>query len=362
MRNHLSRSIMAAAGILLVSLGISCCDDDNPVKPPPAKDYYIYFANELSPNAYYRYNTGTMQVDSFFLPYNSVFDGFGISPNGKTMYLHPDEGIVEVELDSFTVVAEHPLVLKKSMNSKHQVLVSPNGRYLALLNEYLHIVDLNDLSIVYADTINRVGHGWFTADSRNLLCYVNDTVDQYSHVYILEVNFGDTIAAVRHEFPFGVPTRIVASPDYQKWFMLMYITAGIYGFQVYELGLDSITYHHSMCFENGDLQITPDGNEVIYSYYQPGYILDGCAPKDIITVFDAIGNGINRNVTTFNDSLGMVVSIGGMAITPDGRYLVGVSTDMAQIFHYNLRKKQIVNCLQFGGYSRLFNAVCQRKP
>lgn len=362
MLKHVSRLFIVAAGIVLVSLGISCCDDDNPVKPPPAKDYYIYFANELAPNTYYRYSTGTMELDSFYLPYHSKYDGFGISPDGRTMYLHPDEGIVEVDLGSFAVVAEHPLDLKKSAYAKHQVLVSPDGRYLALLHEYLHIIDLADFSVVYADTTNRAGNGWFTSDSRHLLCYINDTIDQYSHVYVLDVDFGDTIAVSRQEFSFGVPTRIVASPDYRKWFMLTYITTGIYGFQVYDRDLDSIIYHHSTCFENGDLQITPDGSEIIYSYYQPGYILDGCAPKDIITIFNANGNGIDRDVTTFDDSLGMVISVGGIAITPDGRNLVGVSTDKAQIFHYNPKTKQIVNRLEFGGYSWLFNAICQRKP
>jgi hypothetical protein len=360
MRTRKTRLMIIGAAVMLALMGMSC--DDNPIKPQPPKDYYVYFSDYMAPNTYYRYNTGTKAVDSFYLPYNSVTDGFGISPDGKTMYLHPDEGIVEVELDSFTVVAEHPLALKKSMRSEHQVLVSPDGRYLALLHEYLYIVDLADYSVIYSDTVNHSGNGWFTADSRNLICYINDTTDNYSHVYVLEVSLGDTLSAVRYEFPFGAPTRIIASGDDRKWYMLMYIINGHYGFQVYDRDLDSVIYHHSMCFEGGDLQITPNGNEVIYSYYHPGYIQVGCAPKDIITVFDAIENRLDRDVRTLDDSLGMVISVGGMAITPDGRYLIGVSTDKAQIFHYDLKKKKIVNRMQFGGYTWLFNAVCQRKP
>jgi hypothetical protein len=361
MRKRVLRPLIAAAGILLVSLVICCCDDDNPVNPLPAKDYYVYFADELAPNVFYRYNTSTRRVESFRLPYNSIFDGFGVSPDGKKMYLHPDEGIVEVELDSFTVVAEHPIVLKKGM-TKHQVLVSPDGRYLALLHYYLHIIDLNDYSVVYSDTVNCSGNGWFTADSRHLLCYINDTVDQYSRIYVLEVSFGDTISAVRHEFAFGAPGRVVATPDYRKWIMLMFLGDDTYRFQVYDRGLDSIIFHTDFC-PGGDLDITPGGHKVVYSYSRPGISKPPiCLDREYITLFDVVGNEVEDDVYTYTDSLQMVRAVGDIVITPDGRYVVGLSIILGQIFQYDLIRREVAARLQFGDAHILFSPVCQRKP
>lgn len=356
MRRSILRIIGAAA--VLALMGLSC--DDNPIKPHPPKGYYVYFANEMAPNTYYRYNTGTKEVDSFNLPYNSVTDGFGISPDGKRMYLHPDEGIVEVELDSFTVIADHPMVLKKGM-TKHQVLVSPDGRYLALLHYYLHIIDLNDYSVVYSDTVNWSGNGWFTADSRNLLCYINDTTDNYSHVYVLEVTFGDTISVVRHEFVFGAPARITATPDYHKWIMLMYLGSDLYRFQVYDRDLDSVIFHTDFC-PAGDLEITPDGSKAVYSYSRPGINKPICLDKEYISLFDVDGNRVEENIYTYIDSLHMVGPVGDMVITPNGRYVVGLSTIFGQIFQYDLIRREVVARFQFGDACILFSPVCQCKP
>jgi hypothetical protein len=363
MRNRWSILSIIVTSVLLASLVISCCDDDNPVKPPPAKDYYVYFSDYMAPNTFYRYDTGTKEVDSFYLPYNAVLDGFGISPDGKKMYLHPDEGIVEVELDSFTVIAEHPLILKRELNTwgVHEVLASPDGHYLALVNRFLYIIDLTDFSVAYADSVNRAGHGWFTEDSRNFLCSINDTVDNYNHVYVLEVAFGDTISAVRHEFPIGYPVEVVASPDYRKWIMFMYLGNDIHRFQVYDRELDSIIFHTDFC-PGGDMVISPDGREVVYSYAKSGYVRPICVPKGYITLFDVVGNRPNGDVYNFIDSLLMVGPIGDMVITPDNRSLIAVPIALGQIFHYDLGRREVVTRLQFGDANILTPPVCQRKP
>ncbi len=363
MRRRFLRSLATAMVILVAALGISCCDDDNPVRPPPAKDYYVYFSDYMAPNTYYRYDTGTKQVDSFYLPYDAVTDGFGISPDGKTMYLHPDEGIVEVELDSFTVIAEHSLVLKKDRNRwrGHEVIVSPDGRYLALVNRYLHMVDLADYSVVYADTVNDAGQGWFTEDSHIFFCHINDTLDSYSHVYVLEVAIGDTISAVRHEFPIGYPVRVVASPDYRKWLMLMYLGDDRYRFQVYARELDSIIFYTDFC-PGGDMVLTPDGRDAVYSYAQSGYVRPICPPKKYITLFDVVSNRPDGDVYNFIDSLLMVGPIGDMVITPDNRSLIAVPIALGQVFHYDLKRREVVTRLQFGDANILTPPVCQRKP
>jgi hypothetical protein len=361
MRTRKSRLMIFGSAVMLALMGMSC--DDNPIKPQPPKDYYVYFSDYMTPNTYYRYNTGTKAVDSFYLPYNSVTDGFGISPDGKTMYLHPDEGIVEVELDSFTVVAEHPMMLKKDRKQwrGHEVIVSPDGRYLALVNRYLHIVDLTDYSVVYADTVNDAGRGWFTQDSHVFLCCVNDTLDNYSHFYVLEVTFEDTISAIRHEFSFGLPVRVVASPDYRKWIMFMYLGNDVHRFQVYDRELDSVIFHTDFC-PGGDMVITPDGREAAYSYAQSGFVRPLCVARSYITLFDVAGNKPDGDVYTFIDSLLMVGPIGDMVITPDSRSLIAVPIARGQIFHYDLKKKEVVARLQFGDANILTPPVCQRKP
>jgi len=126
--------ILLQIGVIAVVCGIGLgvwlvgCGGDKGVGPTEPKDYYVYFADGVDGEKYYRYHTGTGEVETFTLPYISWDCGLGISPNGETMYLKSEDRIVEVALDSLTVMGEHHTDIKHRLGSEPVSLeVSPES-------------------------------------------------------------------------------------------------------------------------------------------------------------------------------------------------------------------------------------------
>jgi len=341
---NLMKTAAVAACVLILAFGIYLggCDtlSVKPIEPGETPEYYAYFSDMQTRNNYFRYNTSTMEIDTFYLPYDSYYDGFGISPDGKTMYLHPDDAIVEVSLDSFVVVAEHPIDLPKGNVTMHghEVIVSPDNRYLAVINWNLYIIDLADYSIVYSDTSTYFERGWFSNDSKSFFCAAQGE----DRNEVLEIVFNDGLLVNQYQFDGGSVHHIIAFPDNDLWFLLLYPGYGIDNFQVYDRAADSIIFGRAMCPGGGYLEITPNGQYVIYSH--PGSAFGYCPPYEYITIFNVAGNTIDREVATWSDSLGVGSSIGELWITPDGRHLVGISratSGAGHVFHYNLRSNQV---------------------
>jgi hypothetical protein len=342
MRRVIIKAAIAVC-LLILALGIYLvgCSKKG-LEPVEYKIYYAYFGDQKAPNQYFRYNTTTFEVDTFELPYDSYYDGFCISPDGKTMYLHPDDGIVEVSLDSFVVMAEHPIYLPKngSTGDGHEVIISPHGRYLAMLNRYLHIVDLTDYSVVYLDTTTLAVSGWFTNDSKTFFCAVPGP----DRTEALEVLMDETPEIRRHIFEAGALTKIMTSADNRLWFLMLYAGDGFSVFQVHDTETDSIIYSYSRCPGSGSMAISTDGRFVAYS--RPGNMLGWCSLYPYITIYDVAGNRIEREVSTFDDSIGAALAINGLWITPDGRHLFGISDSYnleGHAFQYNLIYHKVEN-------------------
>jgi hypothetical protein len=275
------------------------------------------------------------------------------------MYLHPDDGIVEVSLDSFEVVAEHPIVLPKGFvtGPGHQIVISPNGRYLATLNQYLNIVDLANFSVVYSDTGTISVNGWFTDDSKTFFCS-NRSVERFE---VLEIVLNDSLEVRRHFFEAGSVSQIIASPDNRLWFLMIYAGYGISVFQVYDAEKDSVIFRDVRCPGFGHMAITPDGRYVTYS--RPGNMQGWCTPYPYIIIFDVMGNKIDREVFTFNDSIGAALAIDELWVTPDGCRFVGISSPylgFGHVFQYNLLS-HMVEAQFWGPARRVFSLQGQRK-
>lgn len=336
--------VAAGAGALILAFGIylaGCCNEKitNPTEP---KEYYAYFADRQTPNTYYRYNTATLVLDTFYLPYDSYNDGFCISPDGKTMYLHPDDGIVEVSLDSFVVVAEHPIVLPKGLvtGPGHQLVVSPDNRYLAVLMGNLHILDLSDFSIIYSDFSTLFQRGWFTDDSKIFIC----SMMGQKGGEVFEIRLNDSLEVKRPLSNGGSVSQIITSPDNSLWFLMLYVGYGFSIFQVYDVEKDSIVFSDIKCPGFGHMAITPDGRHVAYT--RPSNLQQWCPPYMYIIIFDVLANRIEREVFTYDDSSGGSVAIDELWITPDGCHLFGISAPVnneGHCFHYNLKSHEVEN-------------------
>jgi hypothetical protein len=353
-------AVVASVMILVGGIYSLGCSKKKGINPSDPKEYYAYFGDTQARNTYFRYSTSTLKIDTFSLPYDSYNDGFGISPDGKIMYLHPDDGIVEVSLDSFKVTDEHPIDLPKggTVGPGHEVIISPDNRYLAVLNRYLHLVDLTDFSVIYSDTSTTFLNGWFANDSRSFFCAA-EGVDRYE---LLQVGLEDSIEVILNRIEDGSVSEIITSPDGDLRFMLLYIGYGTERFQVREMPADSLVFEKVLCPAAGDLAITPDGRYVVYS--QPGTMQMWCPPWAYITIFNVAANLIEREVFFFDSSTGTCMGINELWISPDGRHLVGIADrhmGSGDVFHYNLMSHKIEAQLDGLGYWS-FSLRGQRRP
>jgi len=359
MRTMITRAMAVLCGLIAIWLfwPAGCTDDDNPVKSTPARDYYVYFSDEQAPNTFFRYHTGTMVLDSFHLPYVSGDVGFGISPDGKTMYLHTDPGIAEVSLDSLTIIAEHPVYIPKGILAYpgHQVKVSSDGQYLAIINPYLHIVRLVDYSIVYADTQAVYLSGTFTADAHSFLIPRLGV----SPPVVREIALSDPIAVSDHDFGGTYPWRVVATGDNSQWFVLMRIAACYDQFRAYAMPSESLLFSVDIAPGHGDLVITPDDRYAIYTQQPLTHPL-----PHVFVFYDIDSRQIDHIVPSVPDSVSMPVATDQMCVSPDGGHLFGTGPQVGQFVDYDLRGDSIRKyiALADGVYHAFGLVTCQSKP
>jgi len=354
----INRTALKFVAVIVLGLTVSCGDDDKPVKPAPAKEYCVYFADKMSPNTFFRYHTGSMELDSFHLPYHSGEDGFGISPDGKTMYLHPDMGIAEVSLDSLTVIAEHAVDISKGplVDPGHQVMVSPDGQYLVVILPYLHVVRLADYSVVYADTQAIYLTGSFTADSRSFLTPRLGI----STPVVREISLIDPVDVRDHDF--GVyPWQVVVTSDDSQWFVRMILSTCVSSFRVHAMPSESLLFNLDMNPGGGDMAITPDNRYVIYTQHGPAS--QSCCPSRRAFIFyDILARQISHEVSTIVDSLPMFMTvIEDFCLTPNGRYLLSIG-ESGDLLQYDLERNEFKKYLIMEGLHSLRILVCQSKP
>jgi hypothetical protein len=363
-KDNILRILSALSALVLLAglLALWGCGEDKPTQPTEPKNYYVYFASEISEYQYFRYHTGTGVIDSFPPPYSIFESGFGISADGKTMYIHPvGEGkIIEMSLDSHVVVAEHQITIKEhSSPAWHQkVIVSPDSRYLVILYHYLHIYDMSDFSLIYRDTINVSSNGIFSQNGDIFSCAGHDTT--YSHTYVLKIDLADGCTETKWSFVGGCPYRVIPDANYQKLFLYLHVYNELFLFQVYDITSDSIIFSKSLCPGAGDMEITPDGRYVIFS--QPGtWIVGVCPSPRYFTIFDIEGNCIDREVDAFVDSLGIVGATNDLCLTPDGRHLIGIGLQLNGLFDYDMQRHEFNRHVVTGGIRYMFSLTCQTK-
>jgi hypothetical protein len=355
--------ILKALSAVLLLVGLAAllgCGEDKPTQPTEPKDYYVYFAEQLSLYQYFRYHTGTGVIDSFPAPHSTVRSGFGISPDGKTMYISPAGSgtIVEMSLDSHVVVAEHPIAMKdySSGGWLRKVIVSPNNQYLAVIDQYLYIFNISDFSIIYCDTINVSLNGIFSQNGDIFSCAGYDTT--YSDSYVLKIDLADGCTETEWSFAGGCPYRVIPDASYQKLFLYLHVYNDLFLFQVYDIASESVIFNKSLCPGHGDMEITPDGRYIIFS--QPGTIMTGCPPPRYFTIFDIENNRIDREVDAFIDSLEIVHPIDGLCLTPDGRHLIGISYTNG-LFDYDMQRHEFNRHMALDGARLMFSLTGQAK-
>jgi hypothetical protein len=307
-------ALVAVAGGLWVYSG--GCDRPKPHEPVEAKEYLFWFVDGVD-QSIYGYSPTRGVVDSFQLAVTGT-GLWSLSADGSTMYVPTERGIVAVDLATKWFRLFWP--------NEGTVTASPDGRYLAIMDGDLHILNSDDLSIVFHDT-TAVGHGQF---SRNGRTFYGIAPDSGRHVY--RVTLDESFQVYCRWFGNYDPAMVCTSGDDRKWFLMHWAQSCNGLFRVYDVEGDSTVFAEWMQPGSGHLVASPDGRYVYYSNPGPigGYPCTSPAGDSMITIFDVEANAVATRLSTTGrygdmqevDSLVLIYS---MAISPDGKWLLGTS-------------------------------------
>ncbi|RME31427.1 MAG: hypothetical protein D6800_00795 [Candidatus Zixiibacteriota bacterium] len=309
------RTTVGLLAIAIVSCAclLGCGDSGTGPQPPVAKDYPVYFYNGANPNAYYEYRTLSGTLDSFMLPFVPGFDRMTVSSDGALLYVSARDGIHVVTL----ATREETTVLP--FTDYRAVAVSPDGRWLAVQNGGLDILNRGggDIILHLNDTTY---DGLFATNSDAFYCLTGDMLNEPVHVLRVPVDTSvDTVT--RTYFPSGRPEKLVVSPDERTWYLFLRHGVSSYSFVAYDAAGDSMLFIDTLAAAAGDIVMTPDGGQVLYSL--PGSPLYGWGPP-VVRVYTRAQNAIRelslRAVVSGTDTLD--IRPWQMVVTPDSRRVI----------------------------------------
>ncbi len=327
--------LLAVASVgMIVSIS---CGGDNPTGPAPVKDYPVYFfgmgANWETP-MYYEYFPGSDRIDSFYLPFIPT-NYMSASADGRQLWVSGGDITYVVDLRSKRVIAELPF-------GKNTIVFSPNNRYAAIMASGLYILETNDFSVIFHDSL-WIEQGRFTADSKRFYA-----INRPDSGYILDLEHGCLVT----KKGFGISNVYggAISPDETKWFLVMNITYDWSFFLVYDLVADSIVFSQSICPNPIHLQISPYGHYVYLT--AGGNIFSFCQPSFSFAVYDVNENIIASEVeapVSIPDFAAPFLPLDQFVVTPDGKYLVGKwFAALPYVLIYDIEKKETKQLLNLG--------------
>lgn len=317
-QEHLTISRLAVI-LALAVVGLSASCGDGPTGPKPAKDYAVYFNSGTSMRDSYRFYPRSGVVDTFSISYDSE-RAMAVSASGSRLYLENSSGVVVVSSDSMTYVTSLPYKANSG-----GIAVSPDGRFMAVAGDDLHVLRTFDYSVVFSDT-GQLFHAVFSCDSKTLYCIGGyESVSPQPCIYTLEVSDTICIPSQRNAQWPGSPWRIVPSLTGDRWFLLLRSGLFDFRFAVYDVAHDSLVFQEYHTPGSGDIAQSKDGKFVFYS--NPGTIAVGPAPPSSFTVFNVEDNRVEKVVNTgdLQSATPGYFPIGSLAVTPDGRYLIGLA-------------------------------------
>lgn len=350
----LSKAAVSAA-LVVVGCLCSCLTGCSEKATDPTTEgisaYDFYFVTGAEEYLYYRYNTGTMDLESFTLPYSNREGGLCISPDGKSMYLNTEGQIVKISLDSMTVKYEQPISA-----SGQELVISPDEKYIAFLLPGLHLVDLSDFSVVYTETHDTISYrnGRFSKGGEVFVCTASGSYEGY----VLEIDLDHGFTTSKYYFDRDWPWLAIPDAENQR----LYLGTGK-AFLIYDLTGDSVLYIRPLDFRISDMEITPDDRFVIYC--QPGSNFPEWPeqPPDHFTIIDCRRNELEREVD-------VITTIGPfrdwptheLCISPDGRRLIGLGQMEGQLFDYDLFAHRFNRLIYFSSYWTAPNSLtCQSR-
>ncbi len=352
-----SRLFLAWMMVCLWVFTGGCGDDGNPLNnddPIQPQDYPVYFADGSRAGWYFEYHPLTNSIDSFQLSFTAASSNdIESSADGSDLFIRGENSVAVVDLDSHVVVTELPYT--------GGIVASPDNRYVAITGEDLWILNRDDFSVFFHDTLT-VGSGSFSRDGQRFYCISASITPGLTYVITFNLANGfttDTSLVTDYAI-----SRFVPNPS--ERYLYLYLRTGQCdrAFAVYDTDVDSIVHFHEFTPGQGDLTVTLDGRYVFYS--NPGrmigfgecpigpwgfHIYD--AQSTQATLFSTVG------IVTGEQSDGFLV--GEFALTPDGRWLVAGAAEGGNVLlAVDLMEMETRHFIQFEWGRQFRSLTCQK--
>ncbi len=316
--------------LVVIAISAVSCDDDCPTCPTPPEEimsnYDVILGDSEEP--FLVYNTKAARVIDF-LGLGDISEIYDMAMSGDGSHLlisrdgHDWQGTLIFDLETGDTVKLMPFVANMQ--------VSNTGEYVAC-NTWgpTYFLDGHTYEIVDSLT-NQSGIGSFSPDGSRF-CYPSDvsTINIYNlQSHSLDTSFtylyntGDTLLI----------DRVQIDATGRKFYMLTYIYP--FGYLLaYSMDLDSTTLTYRLGIPIGDLQITPDGRQIICT--DPGHIFIDAPGSGNVIFVDPSTDDIVALVHAPSAGYGRISSYGFMpgfmAITPDSKYTVIACAEGCEAF------------------------------
>ncbi|MFH1372781.1 MAG: hypothetical protein ABII79_03190 [bacterium] len=332
------------AGLVLY---LSACNGDKPTGPPQPKDYVVYFDDSGNPGWIYAYHVGSDLLDSFQVAVGSL-RGLTVSADGKKLYLALQDSCFMLEIGNPQNLTKLPY------DAGGGIAVSPDNRLVAIQGNDLYVLSTSDYSVVFHDT-DQTYWGTFSYDSRTF--YGSRYRD-----YVYRVEVKGSKPPVRRQFTDFVFTWVRPSPNEHYW----YIYAG-WGLchmavQLFDVGADSVVFSYHFEPGNGQLELTPDGQRLFFTY--PDMTISYCWPPSTSLSVLNTGSRAVEHVNIIVDSLygtqPSLLYLSHIEITPDGRFLVGIDRDIAMLVLVDVETLQVIRHRRIGDPKEPSGFTCQK--
>jgi len=307
---HYIRAGLTAIVVLLA--GFLACEDKgfNPALPV---DYPVYFVDTERP-VIFSYVPATGKLDSMPAPF--LVKGLKVTPDGKELYVSDSDSTIIIDIATEQRVLSGP---------KMNISFSQDGSLYAINGKPIQVLRSSDDSVVFSDTSTVYGVH-FSNDNKRIYGITNGSSGSSTSAYMANLQ-GDP--NIRRKTFFGSISEIIPSTIDSIVFVLHSVG---WGFEVYSFETDSTIFTHTAVPGWGEIAMTPDGKRVFIT--APGQSPQGIdpLPSNTITVFDVGPNMIQADIPTsfsvMTDTSSVIqdFAVGQIAVTADGKWLVGLGS------------------------------------
>jgi len=341
--------------LFLLFICFTACDDDNPVKSNDPGGYNVYFHDYRYPQKCFVYNTVSQSIDSFYLPVNPVRD-IVVSAGGDLLYVPSENKVTVVELSRYSIVTELPY------DSVYYIAVSPNSEMVALQGKELYILRTDSYHVIYHDSVETMD-GHFSENSE--FFYYAGSGGWPSLAYKLNLKtFEITSKDFSNNFYDASVGRVAPSIDDRLWFAYFSIPPlpnENFWFAVYNPASDLVIYADNQQPGRGNIAVSPDGKFAFYTN-PGGTIIQDYPPPYSFRVYDIESNILFKEISTvlnFDDTLTVYFPTEEICVTPDSKWLVGLTWGYDEIIVVNLETMEVEKKIALGGTRSLSGLTCQ---